>query len=213
MMAGVVSLACQAGLVWTMVYTSGLPGETRLRRRMEMHSELYEDTLDKGGDWSATLAILGLMLRGIPSDLMWRMDQGLLRPSQAGKSTERSTGAMQTAELRGWSLVSSVVAITAVVGAVVLMAIDNIQYSRQDNFIAPTSLLTSLEISLLVLGLVAAMTGFVVMRRQPIMGAALAVGGSLSAGIVVFWLILPLLAAIGISVYAINRARRFLNED
>ena len=120
---------------------------------------------------------------------------------------------MQTAALRGWSLVFGAIAITAVVGAVVLMAIDSIQYSRQDDFIVPTSLLTSLWLSLLVFGLAAATTGFVVMRRRPVVGAALAVGGSLSAGIVVFWLILPLLAAIGISVYAINRARHFLDED
>ena len=55
-------------------------------------------------------------------------------------------------------------------------------------------------------GLIAA--GFWVMKRSPPLGRFLVVAASASVGVSVFWLIIPPIAVIALSVYAVRRARR-----
>jgi uncharacterized membrane protein YhaH (DUF805 family) len=57
--------------------------------------------------------------------------------------------------------------------------------------------------------MVAGAAGFVVMDRQPWPGAALAVLGSLSFGLILWWAILPLVLGLVFAVVAVLRARRF----
>ena len=51
--------------------------------------------------------------------------------------------------------------------------------------------------------------GFLIMDRQPWLGAALAVVGSLLMGLILFWAILPLLLGPVFAVVAVLRARGF----
>jgi len=111
---------------------------------------------------------------------------------------------------------NKLIALTASVAAVLLLAIglitiDNIQYFDGTEDIVPTSTLMTLSMLLVAAGLGAVAAGFVVMRRMPAEGAALAVGGSLTAALMTYWLIVPLLVAAGVSAYAVRRARRFAN--
>lgn len=50
--------------------------------------------------------------------------------------------------------------------------------------------------------------GFLFMRKAPMLCALLVTTGSMALGILLFWLLIPILAAIGLSVYAYRRARR-----
>lgn len=98
----------------------------------------------------------------------------------------------------------------AIVGAVLLVAIDNIQYFEQSQRFVPTSTLTTLSLSLLVAGLAGLVAGFAFMRARPITGAILASGGAIVAAVVTYWLIVPLVLALVISAVAIRRARRLV---
>ena len=57
--------------------------------------------------------------------------------------------------------------------------------------------------------MVAGAAGFVIMDHQPWPGAALAVLGSLSFGLILWWAILPLVLGLAFAVVAVLRARRF----
>ena len=103
------------------------------------------------------------------------------------------------------------VAVAMVVGIAVLV-IGNIQYDEQSDRLVPSELLGSIQIGLLAAGLVSLVAGFAIMRSRPAVGAVLAVGGSWVAGLMLYWLIVPLLIAVAISVYAVRRARRIAAE-
>ena len=51
---------------WTRVYTLGLPVAARDRRRAEIESDLWE---------SEHADAIGRLIRGVPSDLAWRIEQ------------------------------------------------------------------------------------------------------------------------------------------
>jgi len=57
--------------------------------------------------------------------------------------------------------------------------------------------------------MVAGAAGFVVMDHQPWPGAVLAVLGSLSFGLILWWAILPLVLGLVFAAVAVLRARRF----
>ena len=57
-------------------------------------------------------------------------------------------------------------------------------------------------------GIAAIAGGFYFMRKAPILCALLVTAGSLALAILVFWLIIPELLAIGLSYYAFRRARQ-----
>ena len=105
------------------------------------------------------------------------------------------------------------VAVAAIlVVALGVITIDNIQYFDGSDHIIATSTLNTVEIALLVAGLGAIALGFFVMGSRPAEGAALAVGGSLTAALMTYWLLIPVLLAVAISVYAVRRARRIADS-
>ena len=57
-------------------------------------------------------------------------------------------------------------------------------------------------------GLAAIVGGFLFMRKAPMLGALLVSAGSVALATLSFWLIVPEVLAIGLSFYAIRRARR-----
>lgn len=65
---------------WVRLYTSGLPQETKDRRRLEIESDLWEQRQDAHRDCSShalfTAQILVRWLLGVPSDLTWRVAHG-----------------------------------------------------------------------------------------------------------------------------------------
>ena len=101
------------------------------------------------------------------------------------------------------------VAVAAIlIVALGVITIDNITYFDGSDHIIASSTLTTMSIALLVAGLGAIALGFFVMGSRPAEGAALAVGGSLTAALMTYWLLVPLLLAVAISIYAVRRAMR-----
>ena len=60
----------------------------------------------------------------------------------------------------------------------------------------------------LALGLSSIIGGFIVMRRLLGLGAMLVIAGSFMIAVQVFWFVIPLVIAAGLSAYAVMRARR-----
>jgi hypothetical protein len=66
------------GLVrfWTTLYTSGMPDALRDARRAEIESDLWESRHDRrpASDVSVAAQMLLRLLRGLPDDLLWRLE-------------------------------------------------------------------------------------------------------------------------------------------
>jgi hypothetical protein len=66
------------GLVrfWTTLYTSGMPDALREARRAEIESDLWESQHDRRpvSDFSVATQILLRLVRGLPDDLLWRIE-------------------------------------------------------------------------------------------------------------------------------------------
>ena len=58
------------------------------------------------------------------------------------------------------------------------------------------------------MSLVAVVVGFWFMPKGPMLGALLVTSGSAALAVLFFWLIIPEVIAIGLSLYAFRRARR-----
>lgn len=79
---------------WVHFYTRGLPPHVRHERRDEIASDVYEhcasspDALDHG----VRVAVVGRTLRGVPGDLMWRLEEGRAMRSERRAMSEQPTG-------------------------------------------------------------------------------------------------------------------------
>jgi hypothetical protein len=62
--------------VWTTFYTSGMPDGLRETRRAEIDSDLWESQHDRRpeSDLGVGVQILLRLLRGVPDDLLWRVE-------------------------------------------------------------------------------------------------------------------------------------------
>ena len=96
--------------------------------------------------------------------------------------------------------------VVVTIGVVVMHQIDRVD-GTQINWAFWNALLGSL----IALGLVLTVSGLGLIRRAPWPGAVLAVGGSWTAALMVFWLIVPLFIAAGVSVFAIRWAKKQAN--
>jgi hypothetical protein len=199
---------------WVRLYTAGLEPSVRGRRRDEIDADLWDQVDGQTGDGrtaaAITMAVWLRWLSGVPDDVFWRREQP--RAARAAPAATEGRRDMFGPGSRG-ALVLPVgaVAVAMAVGIAVLV-IGNIQYYEQSDRLVPSELLGSIQIGLLAAGLVSLVAGFAIMRSRPAVGAVLAVGGSWVAGLMLYWLIVPLLIAVAISFYAVRRARRIAAE-
>jgi hypothetical protein len=196
--------------LWVRAYTAGLPDPVRERRRLEIESDVWEEVeafADRGSSRAAIRAAVWLRwLAGVPDDVLWRVEQPRNRRNRPN-AAERSASAMHATTDRSVVVPGAIVAL-AIVAALVLVTVDNIQYLEQSQRFVSTSTLMTLSLALFAAGLAGLVAGFVVMRSRPMTGAILASGGSIVAAVMTFWLIVPLVVALVISAVAIRRARR-----
>jgi hypothetical protein len=199
---------------WTRLYTAGLDPADRDARRAEITSDLWEQAraLEDAGDnrMAATVAIGARWLLGIPDDLLWRAERRRASRGQ-GNDRERRRTMLGLGSARVLAL-PVIVASAAVVVAIAGVVIGNIQYFEQSERIVSNSVLEALWVVLMVGSIAGIVLGFVVMPRQPGVGAVLVVGGAATAGISTSWLIVPLVLAVVVSWYGIRRARRIASE-
>jgi hypothetical protein len=101
--------------------------------------------------------------------------------------------------------------VSAIMAALTMMVIGEIEH-QESREIVPWLGDSASSYTFLGLGLGSIAAGFWLMRRLPSLGAFLVVGGSAVSAIIVFWLIIPIVVAIGLSTYAIFRARKISRE-
>ncbi len=201
---------------WVQLYTSGLATSTRHQRRVELESDMWEQTRSESesgsGDFRIAASIWTRWLVGVPDDLAWRAEQvaASREPSrQAARSSKVDT---VTSRNKLFGLGSAVAAILIVAVAIGVFTIASIQPRDGSDNIVAWSTIFILGNSLFVAGLAAIAIGFFVMNSRPAEGAALAVGGSLTAGLLSAWLLVTPVLAVAISIYAIRRARRIAGD-
>ncbi len=97
--------------------------------------------------------------------------------------------------------------VVATIGVVVVHQIDR----NSSTDIISWAFWNALLGSLIALGLVLTVSGLGLIRRAPWPGAVLAVGGSWTAALMVFWLIVPLFIAAGVTALAIRWAKKQAN--
>lgn len=72
------ALVDAATRLWTAAYTTGIPEPLSARRRGEIESDLYEHRAAYAGAGVGSVAISGQVVRrlfrGIPQDILWRME-------------------------------------------------------------------------------------------------------------------------------------------
>ena len=114
---------------------------------------------------------------------------------------------METLTMRS-SLGRATLALMAalIVAAIAFNVVDNIEYYNSTQ-IVDKGLKGVVGYSLLAVGLVLTVSGFGLIRRAPWLGAVLAVGGVWTMAVMVFWLIVPLFIAAGVSALAIRWAK------
>lgn len=199
---------------WVRLYTAGLEPSVRDRRRDEIDADLWDQVDGQAGNGrtaaAITMAVWLRWLSGVPDDVFWRREQP--RAARAEPAATEGRRDMFGPGSRG-ALVLPVGALAiAIAIGIAVQVIGEIQHQEQSERLVPSELLTYFGIGLLVAGLASLVAGFAIMRSRPAVGAVLAVGGSWVAGLMVFWLIVPLLIAAAISVYAVRRARRIAAE-
>jgi len=195
---------------WIRAYTAGLPDIMRERRRMEVESDAWEEvsalTALGSGPAAIRAAVWLRWLAGVPDDLFWRLEQRRTRRTRS-TTGEGSATSMNVNTDRSVIVPGAVVAI-AIVAALILITIDNIQYMEGSQRFVPTSTLMNLGLALFAIGLGGLVAGFLVMRARPTTGAILASGGAMVAAVTTYWLIVPIVVALVVSAVAIRRARR-----
>ncbi|HUG29116.1 MAG TPA: hypothetical protein VMQ65_01180 [Candidatus Limnocylindria bacterium] len=199
---------------WVRLYTAGLEPSVRDRRRDEIDADLWDqvDWLTGNGRTAAaiTMAVWLRWLSGVPDDVFWRRDQPRAARS-APAPTEGRRDMFGSGSRAALVLPVGAVAI-AIAVAIASLVIGEIQHQEQSERLVSSELLGSIHIGLLAAGLASLVAGFAIMRSRPAVGAVLAVGGSWVAGLMAYWLIVPLLIAVAISFYAMRRARRIAAE-
>ena len=114
---------------------------------------------------------------------------------------------VQTRDYKSMTVVAGVIAAFVLGALITNTVIGEIEYQRQ----ADVAFYIGHGVMMSVYGpagLAAIVGGFWFRRQAPMFGALLVTAGSVAIAILLFWLIVPELLAIGLSVYAIRGARR-----
>jgi hypothetical protein len=183
---------------WIRLYTVGLPRGIRDERRAELESDLWEEWcrgVELGlGAVAVARSVWTRWLLGIPDDIAWRIELIRMRSRPAATSRVRLAG-----------LTAGVVLAVALVLVVVI--VNTIQYNEGTQPSgAAASILLFLALAVALTGIATAARGFMVMRSRRAEGVLLVVGGSIVAGLAWYWLILPVIAAVSVSLYGVWRA-------
>ena len=191
---------------WVRLYTAGLPLFIRDSRREEIDADLWEQLNENktspGGNPSLTMHVLLRWLMGLPDDLLWR-----LANIRAKNIDQKEEFMVQTRNYMTLTVITGVVMTILLFGLLAWTVLENIEYYRQIEF----AYLPHWSYVLSVYGpisLASIVGGFWFMRKAPMLGAILVAAGSTALAIMLYWLILPVLFAVGVSFYAFRRAYR-----
>jgi hypothetical protein len=193
---------------WVRLYTVGLSPEARYERREEIDADLWEQVYEASmlgpGQTKTATHVLVRWLLGIRDDVLWRLAQIRQKRTSDGKE-----GDMQQSAANNKALIITIASIALVLlaGSITTMVIEELEFYREVD-VAPNLPGWPRFGIFVALGLSSIIGGFKVMRRLPGLGATLVIAGSFMAAAQVFWLIIPVVIALGLSTYAVMRARR-----
>ena len=175
---------------WVGIYTRGLPAEVRDRRREEVAADLADefDEADRTGS-AADLRFIRLsrLVRGIPSDLSWRLAEGRRRADPQGKERQSMPASRLSLVLLG------AVALLAAIGLVLSMQTIVTLGDDPDRW-------QSWGLYGFVAGTAAVIVGAVLAARRPLPGGVVALVGALVGALatpwlLIFWILVPIAVA------------------
>ena len=191
---------------WVRLYTTGLPESLRYTRREEIDADLWEQAQEAAGHEAAggqlTTQLLLRWFMGLPDDLLWR-----LLHIRTKDSNNEGDVMVHANDYRTMTVIVGILAAVALGMLLVNTVIGEISFQRQTDFdfyINHTVIMSVYGPT----GIAAIVGGFWFMRKAPMLGALLVTAGSLALAIMLFWLIIPELIAVGLSFYAYRRAHR-----
>ncbi len=186
-------LAAAAVQAWVGLYTRRLPRAVAAERRALIDSDLWDEAQVAGligGSGTLARQRVSRLVRGLPDDLTWRLDQG--------RATRRATqgGTMRISRVEAVLLAS----IGVIYGAFLIVSLFWLTQPDPDRWggWGPFGLSTSLAVGV---------AGLVLAFRWPIIGFTLAVAGTLVAAAAMPWawfILLPLPLA---ALYRLGRSR------
>lgn len=180
------------------------PPSLRAARRDEIDADLWEQANETPAHLASSLTsqLLARWFLGLPDDLLWRVAH--IR----AKDVNPKEGAMiQSQSFKPITVLAAIISAVSLAWLVINTVLGEISYQRQSD----VAFYVHAETMLFLYGppgLAAIVGGFVFMRKAPMLCALLVTAGSMALGILVFWLVIPIFIAAGLSVYAFRRARR-----
>ena len=88
-----------------------------------------------------------------------------------------------------------------------LTVLEEVEYQRQENF-SNLPDYTYVFFTVAPISVIAIVGGFWFMRKGPVLCLMMIISGSAALAIMTYWLVVPLLLAVGLCVYAFRRAGR-----
>lgn len=198
-----------AGFVrgWVHLYTKGLPQSLRDERREETDADLWEEAqeaaLEGRSNRSLAAQVFLRWLLGVPDDALWRLAH--IGAKDLNKGEGRAM--IQTGNYRTMTVVMGIIGLALVVGLAINQVIGEMEFRRQ----AHVAFSVEQGITFVVflpLGIMAIAAGFRVLANVPSLGMTLITTGSLFIAVLLYWLILPVILAVGIIMYGANKVRK-----
>jgi hypothetical protein len=200
---------------WVHLYTAGLPPRIRDDRRAEIESDLWEQSRFAArqgfGHVAFALAVWTRWLLGIPDDLAWRVEQRATRhlPRDAGRASFATQRASRGRLLRLGLGVT--IALVLICMSLVVNTVEYADGTQPGGNVAVV--LIALAAAIVAVAITTVARGFSIMRTRPAEGAILVVGGASVAGLAWYWLYVPVVLAMVISVYGISRAMWLIEHN
>ena len=111
-----IALSLALARAWVRTYTRGVPAPVRDARRAEIESDLWEQRHEEQSRhrraFATALNVLGRVLRGVPSDLSWR-----LQHRERGRVARRLRLGAAAARHHRWAVWPTLVELSYITGA------------------------------------------------------------------------------------------------
>ena len=195
---------------WVRAYTRPLPPEARDGRRAEVDSDLWEhrdETRERGLNRTLTsLEVTARLLAGVPADLAWRHSH-LRAARDARRSTRIERNLMtETIALPKFGYPTWLAILAAVMGgfAIIVGTVGAIEYLTDSGDNSDGWGFLALAVGAVLLA------ALWLARRAPLASVLLMVFGGLVFGLLMWWIVVPILMGIAVAIGAVLSAPRLL---